>query len=76
MVAGARWALAALVRHHAAALRAEFPDARLLLTGGDAAVLQPLLPADAEYWPDLVLAGLACEPFAGEPGPVPAGSGG
>lgn len=76
MAAGARWALAALVRHHAAALRAEFPDARLLLTGGDAVALQSLLPADAEYSPDLVLAGLACEPFAGEPGPLPAGSGG
>lgn len=76
MSAGARWALAALVRHHAAALRAEFPDARLLLTGGDAAALQPLLPADVEHHPDLILAGLACEPFAGDPGPHPSGADG
>jgi type III pantothenate kinase len=75
MEAGARWALATLIRHHAAALRAEFPDARLLLTGGDAAVLQPLLPADVEHHPDLILAGLACDPFAGEPGPGPSPAG-
>lgn len=64
---GARWALAALVLHHAARFRDEFPETRLLLTGGDASALLPLLPPGVEYRPDLVLEGLACEPFAARP---------
>ncbi len=64
---GALWALAALAGHHFAVLRERSPGARLLVTGGDAPKLLPLLPASAEHRPHLVLEGLALDPFtAGE----------
>jgi type III pantothenate kinase len=67
MKAGAQWALVALVHHHFAAWQVEFPTARLVVTGGDAPALLPLLPGAAEHRPDLVLQGLACEPFTAAP---------
>lgn len=41
-------------------IRKEFPDATLLLTGGDAEVIQQHLSVAAELRPHLVLEGLAC----------------
>jgi type III pantothenate kinase len=63
MARGARWALAALAAHHFSVLRERSPDARLVVTGGDAPQLLPLLPGSAEHRPHLVLEGLALDPF-------------
>lgn len=70
MERGAAWALAALAMHHFQRLQAHAPGARLLVTGGDAPRLAPLLPAVADYRPDLVLEGLALDPFPDQPAPA------
>jgi type III pantothenate kinase len=67
MIRGAQWALAALTLHHHQMLEESVPGARLVVTGGDAAGLLPLLPASAEHRPHLVLEGLALEPFDAGP---------
>jgi type III pantothenate kinase len=48
----------AIVRGHAAARREIGPSMKLLLTGGAAPALLPLLPPAVRHVPDLVLAGL------------------
>jgi hypothetical protein len=42
------------------------PGARLIVTGGDAPGLLPLLPGAAEHRPHLVLEGLALDPFTAD----------
>jgi pantothenate kinase type III len=69
MEQGAAWALAALAMHHFERLQAHAPGARLIVTGGDAPRLAPLLPGLADYRPDLVLEGLTLDPFLDEPAP-------
>lgn len=55
---GTLYAAVAFMQHVAGELRANLGEARCYLTGGDAGRLQPLLSADFEWQPRLVLEGM------------------
>lgn len=65
---GAVRAMSCLVATCMKALQTEWPAARLVLTGGDAAVLAAHLDEPAEIRPLLVLEGLALDPVCFRPG--------